>query len=30
MIYVVDFSDGDVDMHSTGLWLNLRLVRSGR
>jgi hypothetical protein len=30
MIYVVDFSDGDVDMHSTGLWLNLRLVRLGR
>lgn len=30
MFYIVDFSDGDVDMHSTGIWLNLRLVRTGR
>ena len=30
MFYIVDFSDGDVDMHSTGMWLNLRLVRTGR
>lgn len=30
MFYIVDFSNGDVDMHSTGIWLNLRLVRTGR
>lgn len=30
MYYVVDFSDGDIDAHSTGLWLHVRLVRAGR
>lgn len=30
MRYIVDFAHGDVDAHSPGIWLNVRLVRSGR